>query len=109
MNKRNLKKNYIYNLLYQIVAILLPIITTPYLSRILGAKGIGIYSYTLSIVSYFVLMGALGTNMYAQREIACYQDDELAKSKAFKEILIIRLISFLITSIIFFHYFLYNQ
>lgn len=102
MKKKSLKKNYIYNLLYQIVAILLPIITTPYLSRILGAKGIGIYSYTLSIVSYFTLMGALGTNMYAQREMACYQDDEYAKSRTFKEILIIRLISFAITSIIFF-------
>lgn len=109
VRKKSLKKNYIYNLFYQIIAILLPIITTPYLSRVLGAKGIGIYSYTLSIVSYFTLIGALGTNMYAQREMACYQDDDSAKSKAFKEILIIRLVSFAITSITFFITFCINN
>ena len=102
MKKQSLKKNYIYNLIYQIIAIILPIITTPYLSRVLGAKGIGIYSYTLSIVTYFILIGALGTNMYAQREMACYQDDVEGRSKTFKELFYIRLCSFSITAIVFF-------
>ena len=52
MAKSGVKKNYIYNLAYQILAMLAPLITTPYISRILGAKNIGIYSYTLSIVTY---------------------------------------------------------
>lgn len=102
MKKQSLKKNYIYNLVYQIIAIILPIITTPYLSRVLGANGIGIYSYTLSIVTYFILLGALGTNMYAQREMACYQDDIEGRSKTFKELFYIRFFSFSITAIVFF-------
>lgn len=62
--KKNLSSNYIYNLAYQIFVIILPIITTPYVSRVLGADGIGIYSYTLSIVTYFTLIGGLGiTNL----------------------------------------------
>ena len=73
MKKKSVTKNYIYNLFYQVLIIILPLITTPYLSRVLGAEAIGIYSYTLSIATYFVLFGSLGVAMYAQREIAYVQ------------------------------------
>ena len=74
--KKSVVKNYIYNLIYQILVLILPLITTPYLSRVLGAEGIGVYSYTISIVTYFTLFGSLGIAMYAQREIAYVQDDK---------------------------------
>lgn len=67
--KKNLSANYIYNLAYQIFVIIVPIITTPYVSRTLGADGIGVYSYTLSIVTYFTLIGGLGiTNLREKRD-----------------------------------------
>ena len=70
MSKKSITKNYIYNLSYQILVLILPIITTPYISRILGAENIGIYSYTLSISAYFILFGSLGIALYGKREIA---------------------------------------
>ena len=66
MNKKSIKKNYLYNLLYQIITILLPIITTPYISRVLGVEKIGIYSYAISISAYFILFGSLGIALYGQ-------------------------------------------
>lgn len=101
MKKSAVKKNYLYNVLYQLLAICLPLITTPYISRVLGSDGVGTYSYTLSIVTYFILFGTLGTNTYAQREIAYYQDDVEKRSKVFKEIFILRLITFGISCLIF--------
>ena len=68
--KKSVKKNFIYNIIYQIVILIVPLITTPYLSRVLGAAGVGTYSYIYSIVTYFVLFGSLGVAMYGQREIA---------------------------------------
>ena len=55
MAKKSIAKNYIYNMVYQVLILILPLITTPYLSRVLGAEGIGIYGYTYSIVTYFIL------------------------------------------------------
>lgn len=68
MNK--LRKNVIYQMAYRILAIITPLITAPYLSRTLGANCLGIYSYTLSSVNYFVLFAMLGTETYGNREIA---------------------------------------
>ena len=101
MKKNSLKKNYIYNLIYQLLVIVLPLITTPYLSRVLGAEGVGIYSYTLSITTYFVLFGSLGIAMYGQREIAYIRDDGTKKSKTFWEILLLRFATMSISLIIF--------
>ena len=101
MKKQSMKRNYIYNLIYQLFMIVLPIITTPYLSRVLGAENIGIYSYTLSIVTYFVLFGTLGISMYGQREIAYLQDDEEKRSIKFFELLILKSISMIIAITIF--------
>ena len=63
-------KNYLYNVIYQVFIIIVPLLTIPYLSRILGPSGIGINSYTNSIVQYFVLFGSIGVGLYANRQIA---------------------------------------
>lgn len=66
----NTKKNIIYQMAYQILAIALPLITTPIVTRALGADGLGQYSYTNSIVAYFSIFALLGVNNYGTREIS---------------------------------------
>ena len=100
--KKSIKRNYIYNLIYQVLILILPLVTTPYLSRVLGAENIGIYSYTLSISTYFILIGSLGVAMYGQREIAYVQDDKYKRSKIFFEILILRFLTLGIAIITFY-------
>ena len=86
------KKNYIYNLLSQLLTIIIPVITTPYISRVLGAQAIGDFSYTTGIVSYFCMVAMLGTANYAQREIAKKHESKNEVSSIFFEILSIRII-----------------
>ena len=101
MNNSKIKKNYFYNLIYQVFSLITPLITMPYVSRILGSAGIGRYSFTYSIVCYFALFASLGFSFYAQREIARYQGDKKEQSKVFWEINIARLISVLLSLFIF--------
>lgn len=103
--KKSVTKNYIYNLAYQVLIIILPVITTPYISRVLGVENIGIYSYTLSISAFFILFGSLGIALYGKREIAYLQKDKKGYSKAFWEILILRTITMAISLIIFYFVF----
>lgn len=86
MNQPNLKKNYIYRILYEVVTLITPLITMPYVSRILGSDGIGVYSYTNSIIAYFIIFSALGTVSYGTREIARNRDDKGKVSILFWEI-----------------------
>ena len=80
------KKNFIYNTAYQILVILLPLVTTPYISRTLGATGIGVYSYHFSIARYFVVFAMLGLNNYGNRTIAAVRDNREVLSSTFSEI-----------------------
>ena len=77
MKKQSITKNYLYNLSYQILTMFLPLIITPYISRVLGANNIGIYSYTLSVTTFFILFGSLGVALYGQREIAYHQNNKM--------------------------------
>ena len=81
--RHSLKSNYIYNLLYQMLLILLPFVTTPYVSRILNPRGIGAINYTSSVVSIVVLIAALGSGLYAQKEIAFAENSIERRSKVF--------------------------
>lgn len=101
MKEKSLAKNYVFNLLYQIIAIALPLVTTPYLSRVLGADGIGRYSFAQSIVSYFALAAALGSTLYGQRLIARTSADPEARSRSFWEILIFRLLGTVLAALIY--------
>lgn len=82
----NIKKNFIYQTAYQILATALPLVTSPYISRVIGSEGLGIYSYTSSISAYFVLLAMLGVNNYGSRSIALVKDNREARSKTFCEI-----------------------
>lgn len=82
----SIRKNFLYNVAYQILLILLPLITTPYISRVLGADGIGIYTYTYTVVNYFVLVAMLGVKNYGNRSIASVRDDPEQLSQTFWEI-----------------------
>lgn len=89
--EKSLKRNYAYNLSYQLLAILVPLVTTPYVTRVLGPEKLGDYAYTSAMVSYFGIVAALGTVTYAQREVACYQKAREERSRTFYEILFLRL------------------
>lgn len=82
----SLKKNVILTTFYEILKIITPFLTAPYLSRVLGIEGIGINSYTCSIQAYFCMLAALGTGTYGSREIARVRDDQLKTSETFWEI-----------------------
>lgn len=99
MNK--VVKNYIYNLSYQILVLIVPLITTPYISRVLGAKGVGTFSYINSIVQYFILFGCVGLNLYGQREIAYHQNDRVKRDQIFWELVFIRIITMSLSLILF--------
>lgn len=102
---KSIRRNYIYNLLYEVVLILTPFITTPYVSRVLGADGVGIYSFTYSIVTYFILIAGLGTTRYGQREVSYYQSDIESRSIAFWNTELIR---FSTTSLMLICYFVFS-
>ncbi len=82
----NVRINYIYRLFYEILLLIVPLITAPYVSRVLGADGVGIYSFTSSIMTYFTMFAALGTGTYGAREIAQHRDNPHDSSKLFYEI-----------------------
>ena len=101
MANKSIKKNYIYNLAYQILTIITPLITAPYLSRVLGADGVGTYSYIESVSSYFVLFATLGLTTFGQREISYVQEDRKKRSIIFWETNIIELTASLISIVIY--------
>lgn len=86
MNQPDMRKNFIYSYVYQILNIIIPIVTAPYLSRILGVEAIGIQSYVSSVQQYFIMFAMLGTLSYGSREVAIKRTDIYACSKLFWEI-----------------------
>ena len=96
--KPDIKKNFLYSVGYQILAIILPLITAPYLARRLGADLLGIYSKSHAWANYFYLFTILGVNNYGNRAIARVRDDRHKTSEVFWEVYAFQAM----TSILFF-------
>lgn len=101
-------RNYLYNAGYQLLTLITPFITVPYIARVLGPVGVGTNSYTNSIITYFLLLGTLGITVYGNREIAYNRDDIKQRSKVFWEIEILQIITISVAYVIFLG-FLYFQ
>ena len=80
---KSIKANYLYDAAYQLLALMTPFLTTPYLSRVFKADGIGTISFVNSIVQYFMVFSSLGIYAYGRREVSYLQDDRSARSRLF--------------------------
>lgn len=100
----SVKKNFLYNSVFQVLILLVPFVTTPYISRVLGANNIGKYSYASAMVTYFTLLAALGSTIYGQRKIAYYRDDKIELSYVFWNTFFFRFIMSLVSLILYFIY-----
>lgn len=89
----SLKKNLSYNIAYQLLVIILPLITAPYVSRVLGVVGIGTYSYMYSIAFYFALFGILGIVNHGNRSVALSKNNQQRLNIVFSNIYCIQLIT----------------
>lgn len=90
---KSLVKNSIYNIVYKLITALYPLVAVTYVSHILLAEKMGMVSYAQNIVSYFVVIAALGIPTYGIKEIAIKSEDIQARSQVFWELLTINTIS----------------
>lgn len=79
--------NFIMNFILTISNFLFPLITFPYISRVLGAAGVGTINFATSIVTYFSMVGMLGIPTYGIRACAKVRDDQKELSKTVQEIM----------------------
>lgn len=86
-------KNFLYNVSYQLLVIILPLITVPYVSNILGAEGIGNYAFTYANMQYFVIFGMVGITLYGNRQIAYVRDNKDRLKNTFYSIYTVQLIT----------------
>lgn len=85
------KRNVLYNIIYQMLVLIVPLITAPYLSRVIGADGIGEYTYTYSVVCFFMMFTLMGVNNYGNRAISRVRNNREQSSTVFTEILCFQL------------------
>lgn len=104
--KEGVKLNIVFNVFFRAMELMIPFITTPYVSRVLKADNLGINSFSSGIVAYFILVAQLGTQTYGQRKIAYYRDNKEEYSRMFWQIFCFRGI---MSALMLIAYFIYIQ
>ncbi len=99
-----LKKNIIYQTLYQMLIFILPLLTAPYVARVLGTDNSGVYSFSNAIAAYFVIFGMLGLEQYGNRSIARVRDNRNEMDRVFSELFELHAIVSIIAIILYFLY-----
>lgn len=89
----SLKANLFYNIAYELLVIAIPLVTAPYLSRVLGAEYIGIYSYTYSIAGLFAMFSLLGMKNHGNRCIAGVRENPIKLAETFWSLFALQLIA----------------
>ena len=102
MNK--IVKNYFYNVLYNILVLVVPLVTAPYLARVLGASNLGIYSYVNSVTSIIISVSIIGLYSYGSRQVAYERDNKERLSQLFWNLMSLRFILCLIGTLLYFGY-----
>lgn len=98
----SIKKNFFYASAYKILELLLPLVTSPLLSRRLGADSLGVYSYSYAIVALFVMVAELGSYRYGMREIAKAKSDQNLLNQTFSDIFTAHLINGILVATVYF-------
>lgn len=96
-----LKKNFLYNLVYQIIIVIIPIFITPFIARTLGPKSLGIYDYCFSSATIVITVCLIGVGNYGNRQIAYIRDETEKLSNCFFSIMFLQFILAIIAIIVF--------
>lgn len=100
----SIKKNIVYQAVYEILLIILPFFTSPYISRLFGAEYLGVFSYTYSIAYYFQIFGMLGIKFHGNRSIARVRDNQEKLNIVYSEILTVHVLICLLSFLIYIIY-----
>ena len=103
------QKNIFYNVLLAVSQVLFPLLTFPYLARVLGPENIGLYNFSESYARYFALVAALGISVYGVREIAKKQEQPKALSNTFAELFLINFIATCVLSVVYIFTIVYSN
>lgn len=98
---KTLTKNITYKILHQIILFIFPLILTPYISRVLGVKSLGIYAFYYSISIYFSYLAMLGINIYGNRAIAQVKENDKTLKKVFTNIYVLQFIASIISLLLY--------
>lgn len=96
----SVKHNFAYNLLLTLSGYIFPLITYPYVSRVLGVQNIGVCSFADSIINYFVLFSMLGIGSYGVREIARVRQKEEQRNEVFSNLVVVNLLTTIIAIVV---------
>ena len=96
----SIKRNFGYNLALSFCGYIFPLITYPYVSRVLGVENIGICNFVDSLLNYFILFSVMGVSSYGVREIARYADDKKTLQVIFSNLVCINGVGTIITAIL---------
>lgn len=102
MEQHSIKYNFLMDFILKISTLLFPLITFPYVSRILSPEGLGQVSFATGVISYFQMFASLGIPTYAVRLCTKYRDDREQLSRAFQEMFIISMGTTAVSYIAFF-------
>lgn len=97
---KSIKKNYLYNILLNISKVIFPLITAPYVSRVLEPDGVGLFNFANTYANFFSLIAAIGIPYYGIREIAKIKDDIVEQTKFVSEMMSISVISTVICTLL---------
>lgn len=95
----NLKANYIYQLIYRVLTVITPLVTSPYLARSLGVESQGVFSATYATANFFLLFAMLGVESYGNRTIAILENEEEQQSSMFWSIYCVQFIAAVIATV----------
>ena len=99
---KSIKRNFLYNILLNISKVIFPLITAPYVSRVLEPDGVGLFNFANTYAGWFALFAALGIPYYGIREVAKIKDDIGEQVKFVSEIISISAIATFVCSILMF-------
>lgn len=100
----SVSKNYIYNTAFNILNVIIPLITAPFLARVLGREGVGEYSYYYSIITYTTLFAKLGLTNYGTRLLAAIRDDKKLFEQEFSRLYVMQMLATFIVMLLYLGY-----
>lgn len=101
MEQKSLKKNAIWNFIYTGTNLISPLITAPYVSRVLGASNLGQVEFARSFTQWFIIFAAFGITTYGVRAISQVRDNKKLLSKTFSELFVVNLLFSIVSTIIY--------